>query len=186
MKRASRNTASDPGFLVSRLRRPSTRIAIAVGLLIVSLSVLLVVALGATGRLSEQSSGVRISGRVTGYDTEIQGSSRGGTYTAYLMKFTYLNPADGRIYNARWQVPDQSWTQTLPTGTQIMVSYPLGSPGSGYPVGEPFDSAVAGETIAFIVVGAFTFLILIVIAIAILRGVWRERTAVAQDSVEDM
>jgi len=181
MKRATRNTTSTPYPPGSRLRRPGTRIAIAVGLLIVSLDVLLVVGLDATGRLNAQSDGVRVSGRVTGYDTEIQGSARGGSYTAYLMKFTYLNPADGRIYNSRWQVPDQSWTQTVPTGTQIILSYPPGSPDQGYPVGEPFDSAVTGQTILFKIGGAFTFLLLVVIAIALLRGVWRERMARAPE-----
>ncbi len=141
----------------------------------------------ATGRLNAQSDGVRVSGRVTGYDSQIDpGSARIPAHTIYLLKFTYLNPADGRIYNARWQVPDQSWMQTVPTGTQITVSYPPGSPDAGYPVGEPFDSAVTGETIPFILSGAFTFLILVVIAIALLRGVRRDRLALAQGPIEDM
>jgi hypothetical protein len=157
-----------------------------VGLLIVSLSAGLVVALDATGRLNAQSDGVRVGGHVTGYDSQLESSARAPTYTAYLMKFTYLNLADGKIYNARWQVPDQSWVQTVPTGTQIMVSYPLGSPDQGYPVGEPFDSAVTGETIPFILLGSFTSLLLIVIAIALLRGAWRGRTMLTQDPVEDI
>jgi Protein of unknown function (DUF3592) len=183
MKKATRNTASAPGLLSSRLRRPSTRVAIAVGLLILSLIVLLVVVLDATARFNAQSDGVRVGGRVNGYDSGTR-TGRGGTYTFYLLKFTYQ--VEGRSYNGNWEVPDQSWTETIPTGTQITISYLPGSPDLGHPVGEPFDSAVTGQIIPFILVGALTFLVLIVIAIALLRGVWRGKIARALNQTQDM
>jgi hypothetical protein len=183
MQTSSGTTAPTTDAPVKQKQRMDTRTKIAILLIVIGLLGLLGVIWDTTARPRLNASGIRVTGQVTGYverDQTVGGvNRRPATEEIYFMTFTY--EAQGGSYNGTWQVPDQSWIEKMPSGTQIAISYPAGRPSLGQPVGEPFDSTSKTQDNDFlslvltIIFQGFLPIVMIAIGIYLLRNDLRGR-----------